>query len=158
MIGATWIAVALFAWMALYQVIIALIVRPPLQAELRAVSGLVRTVDTSVPRDRHEPFSELVVEVAPARTVRLPMRHATMDRAAAERLVGRRVTAQVAAERPRNRWIYALMVEGEDVVPYAREHARDDTRRRDAVGAALASGALSLVLALGIWRRQRRAT
>lgn len=156
MTGLLWLATALFAWCSLYQAIQAYVTRPPLAGELATLTGRIQRVDTPVPRNKLTPFSELVIEVVPARVVRAVVRHESLSRAALEAFEGRQAVAKFAGQRPRNRWVYDLAIDGRTVLAFADEAGRDAAVRSDAVWAALGFGALAATSFAGIVLRRRR--
>lgn len=153
-----WIAIALVTWFGLYQSFTAFVTRPPETADLVRVEGRIARVDTPVPRNRNEPYSELLFEVSVARVLRVPVRHSSMTRGEIEALAGRSGEAQYAAKRPRNRWVYELVVDGRTILALANELDRDDGVRRAAMLRAIISAILAgalLVLAIGRKRSRR---
>ena len=146
----------LFTWIALYQGILAYAVAPPTEADFAAISGTVHYVDTPVTRNRSVPSNELQIAVGAVRIVRVAVRQETMSLEALRQLQGKPVEVRIAANRPRNRWVYELISEGRTLVPLATEQARDAAAHASSIRWMLGSGALGLGLLLAAWQVRRR--
>lgn len=157
MIASLSLVIAALAWFAVYQGTMAYILRPPEIAGLSRVAGRIERVDTPVPRNRNDPYSELVFETASTRPQRVSVRHLSLDRAAIEALEGQTAAVRFAGNRPRNKWAYEIIADGRTILALDAERERDDSARRTALLRAIISTALAAVLLALIVRRRHDA-
>jgi hypothetical protein len=158
MIAALWLLMAVMTWNALNQSFQAYVIRPPAEAELAGVAGVVTRIDRPMTRNKWVPTSEIQIEVSPARFRRVTVRHESLAPELIDALEGQRVTVQFAAARPRNKWVYELKAGNETPIRLDVERRRDEAARSAAMTWAaglwlLDAGLLSFSLAM--MRRKR---
>ena len=146
----------LFTWIALYQGILAYAVTPPTERDFATIAGIVHHVDTPVTRNRFVASTELQITVGPVRIVRVAVREATMSTDALRQLQGKPVEVRIAANRPRNRWVYEIKSEDRTLVSLATEQARDASAHASSLRWMFGSGALGLAFLAAAWRVRRR--
>lgn len=154
-IALLWIAFGIAAWFTGYQATMAYIIRPPALSDLVTVKGQIVSVDTPVPRNRHEPYSELVFATDALRPQPVPVRHGSIDRVTVEALQGQFAEVRFAGRQPRNRWAFELIAEGRRLLDLDTEIARLEAARWRAIVWSVASGVIaSALLVLIAWRRR----
>lgn len=155
LIAVLWIAFGVAAWFTGYQATMAYIIRPPALPDLVTVKGRIVSVDTPVPRNKHEPYSDLVFATEAARRQPVPVRHGSIDRVSLESLQGRDGEVRFAGKQPRNRWAFELIVEGRRLLDLDTEIGRVAAARRAALLWSVACGIVaSGLLGLIAWRRR----
>lgn len=151
-----WIAFGVAAWFTGYQGTMAYIIRPPAMTDLVSVKGRIVRVDTPVPRNKHEPYSELIFAMSDLKPLAVPVRHGSLSRADLEALDGRFAEVRFAGRQPRNRWAFDLIVEGRRLLDLDTEVARLETARQRSMLWSVASGVIaSALLAVIAWRRRK---
>lgn len=155
LIAVLWIAFGVAAWFTGYHATMAYIIRPPILSDLVTVKGRIVSVDTPVPRNKHEPYSDLVFATETARRQPVPVRHGSLSRADLEAFDGRNAEVRFAGKQPRNRWAFELIVEGRRLLDLDTEIGRVAAVQRAALLWSVAWGIVaSGLLGLVAWRRR----